>query len=435
MVYEMQGAGWDVKITNNVDDAANIIKRYSPQVALAQLDGINGPIASPVENLFRNVSGVEWIALLSKECIKKTHIKQIISEAFYDFHTLPLAQDRLLSTLGHAYGMASVRCVDDILGDNIAIGENEMVGSSPQMLDLFRKIRKVAVVDAPVLITGESGTGKELVAIALHERSKRRSMPFVAVNCGSLPNGIIQSELFGHEKGAFTGATQRKIGRIESASGGTIFLDEVGDLPLELQVNLLRFLQEKTIVRVGSTVQTDVDVRVIAATHVDLEAAVERGSFREDLYYRLNVLKIETPALRDRVGDIEVLAKYFFDYFSHEKQRNIKGFSSSAIREMNHYGWPGNVRELISRVRRAMVMCDGRSITPEDLDLKKLSGIPTLTTLEAARNAAETQVIHNSLKNNHGNMTEAARELRVSRVTLYRLIQKYKLADPMRDFM
>ncbi|MDO9052008.1 MAG: sigma 54-interacting transcriptional regulator [Methylotenera sp.] len=427
LVGEMCNAGWDVKLANNVDGAASIIDKYTPHVAIAQFDGLNDSLASPVENLFRNIDRVEWVALLPKSCINKSHVKQIIGESFYDFHTLPPAPERLLATLGHAHGMASIKWGDAAIDLELPIGEDEMVGASPQMLELFRNLRKVAGVDAPVLITGESGTGKELAALALHERSSRRNMPFVAVNCGSLPSGLIQSELFGHEKGAFTGASQRKIGRIESAAGGTIFLDEIGDLPLELQVNLLRFLQEKTIERVGGTSQIKVDVRVLAATHVDLEVAVAEGRFREDLYYRLNVLKIKTPALRERQGDVEVLAKYFFDKFAHEKRRNVKGFSPSALRIMNQYAWPGNVRELISRVRRAMVMCERRLITPEDLDLDRRDGKRLVTTLEAARNAAEIEAIRNALKKNNGNMSIAAQALKVSRMTLYRLVQKYEL--------
>ncbi len=427
LVGEINDAGWNVKLAKDVSDAQNVLLKCSPRVAIALFDGSNDCLSTPVENFFRNVDHVEWIALIPKSCMSKSYIKQVISESFYDFHTLPLAPDKLLATLGHAYGMASMRRNISGMDDGSTSGEDEMVGASPQMLDLFKNIRKVASVDAPVLITGESGTGKELAALALHERSNRNPMPFVAVNCGSLPSTLIQSELFGHEKGAFTGASQRKIGRIEAAAGGTIFLDEIGDFPLELQVNLLRFLQEKTIERVGGTTKIHVDVRVLAATHVDLEAAVKQGRFREDLYYRLNVLKIKTPALRERQGDIEVLAKYFFEKFSNEKRRNVKGFSPSALQLMNRYPWPGNVRELISRVRRAMVMCENRLITPEDLDLDRRDGPRLITTLESARSKAEMDAIRSALQKNKGNLSLASRELGVSRATLYRLMEKYEL--------
>lgn len=422
---EIMDAGWSIRVAHDVDSALNIINKYTPHVAVAQFDDC--AIDRPVENLFHNTDRVEWVALLPTGCMNKSYVKQVISESFYDFHTLPLTPDRLLATLGHAYGMASMK--RDVLaaGSQPTSNENEMVGTSPQMLELFRNIRKAAGVDAPVLIAGESGTGKELAALALHERSTRKNMPFVAVNCGSLPSGLIQSELFGHEKGAFTGANQRKIGRIEAAAGGTIFLDEIGDLPFELQVNLLRFLQEKTIERVGGTEKIHVDVRVLAATHVNLEAAVAEGRFREDLYYRLNVLKIKAPALRDRQGDIDVLAKYFFDKFSHEKRRNVKGFSPSALQVMNRYAWPGNIRELMSRIRRAMVMCERRLITPECLDLDRRDGQRIVTTLEEVRNVAEMEAIRNSVQKNNGNMTAVSRELGVSRATLYRLIEKYEL--------
>lgn len=435
MVGEINAAGWDVKFAEDVSDAKGIIESYAPKVAIAQFDGLKNSLEPSAQKLFSSSGQMEWVALMPKSCIDSGQVKQVICDAFYDFHTLPAMPERLLATLGHAYGMAEIKRKVAVEQIELSLGnEDEMVGTSPEMLGFFKSIRKAAGVDAPVLITGESGTGKELAALALHERSSRRGGPFVAVNCGALPNGLIQSELFGHEKGAFTGASQRKIGRIESAHKGTVFLDEIGDLPLELQANLLRFLQEKTIERVGGSGNVRVDVRVIAATHVDLEAAVADGRFREDLYYRLNVLRLKTPSLRERQGDIELLAKYFFEKFSYEKNPNVRGFSSDALQVMSQYGWPGNVRELINRIRRAVVMCEHKLIGPEDLGLDRREGKRRVTTLEAARSKAEKDLILQALLQNRNNLSEAARELGVSRVTLYRLIQKYKLTSKLQDY-
>jgi transcriptional regulator with PAS, ATPase and Fis domain len=300
------------------------------------------------------------------------------------------------------------------------------------MLDLYAKLDRVTRVDAPVLITGESGTGKELVARAIHQHSRRARGPFVPVNCGGLPESLVHSELFGHERGSFTGAHQRKIGSIEAASGGTIFLDEIGDLPLELQANLLRFLQEKTIVRVGSTQRIPIDVRVIAATHVDLDKAVQEGRFREDLFYRLNVLHLSVPALRERSGDIELLVQALFEEFADQKNAVVQGFSREAMRAMAAYAWPGNVRELMNRVQHAMIMSEHRLIRPADLGLSSSTMARNVITLSRARAAAESDVIRITLRNNANNVSRAARELGISRVTLYRLMEKFGI-DPSRE--
>ena len=316
-----------------------------------------------------------------------------------------------------------------LCGEDEAIEqESEMVGSSAAMRKLFHQIRRVASVEAPVLLQGESGTGKELTARAVHERSRRASGPFVAINCGALPAGLIQTELFGHERGAFTGALKRRQGRIEMASGGTLLLDEVVDLPLDQQVNLLRFLEQGTIDPVGSERPVAVDVRVIAASNIDLEERVRQGAFREDLFYRLNVLRLDLPPLRERQEDIELLARYFFSMFLSEGHGRARGFSQQALDVMRRHDWPGNVRELINRLRRAVVMCDRTLITPEDLGLEQRSQEHRpLRTLDEARRHAEQATIRAMLRRCAGNHTRAAKELGVSRVTLYRLMNKYAI--------
>ena len=307
------------------------------------------------------------------------------------------------------------------------INDSDMIGSSPQVQNLLAKIDKIASVSAPVMITGESGTGKELAARAIHDRSSYSKGPFVAVNCGAIAGSLVQAELFGYEKGAFTDAKQRKIGYIESADSGTIFLDEVGDLPLEQQVNLLRFLQEKTIQRVGGTEHIAIDTRVIAATHVDLERAVKEGRLREDLYYRLNVLQLRTPRLRDRVGDIEILANYFFNKYSEEKHSNVKGFSQECISAMKFFSWPGNVREMMNRIRRGMVMCDKRLISAADLGIEATSTNFDGLSLREIKDQAEKKAIQEAIVRAEQNIALASRHLGISRVMLYRLMNKYDL--------
>ena len=331
--------------------------------------------------------------------------------------------------LGHAYGMASLK--NQVQKEtNILSSRFGILGTSPVMKKFYCNLNKISRVDATVLVGGESGTGKESAAFALHKLSRRADAPFVAVNCGSIPKNLIQSELFGHEKGSFSGAHKSKIGKIESAKGGTIFLDEIGDLPFDLQINLLRFLQEQTIERIGGNESIKVDVRVIAATHVDLENAVEEGRFRADLFYRLNVLHLQVPRLADRDGDIELLAKHFFEKLATEKNPNLKGFSQCALATMSQYDWPGNVRELMNRVRHAMVMSENRLITTQDMGLISAGQIGPAAqqlTLEGARACAEQDVILQAIEFTRRNISEAADILNVSRATLYRLMEKYNL--------
>ncbi len=329
-----------------------------------------------------------------------------------------------------------------------SMDESYMVGNSSQMRAVFEAIRRFAATNATVLITGESGTGKELAATAIHERSDRAKGPFIPINCGGLPSELIASELFGYERGAFTGASQRKAGRIEVADGGTVFLDEVGDLPIELQPFLLRFLQDGKIDRVGSQNPIKVDVRVIAATNSDLWAQVQRGRFREDLFYRLDVLSIDIPPLRERGNDIELLAAFFLQKFNEEMGRDIEGFTDAALDTMRLHPWFGNVRELISCLRRAVVMSNEKTIDVTALDLRQARGPQTKRAAPPPVNPLRSEfkglslppkdlrseiedyekiLVQRALAAENNNIKRSADRLGVSRVTMYRLLEKHGL--------
>jgi two-component system NtrC family response regulator len=287
------------------------------------------------------------------------------------------------------------------------------------MQDVFAMIRKVATTDAAVLILGESGTGKELAARAIHQESNRKAGPFVAINCGAIPENLLESELFGHEKGAFTGAAIEKKGRIELAQGGTLFLDDIGELPSALQVKLLRFLQERQIERIGGREPLAIDARVIAATNGDLKSASMEGRFRKDLYSRLDGVTIALPPLRERGEDVLLLAKFLLDRSAAEATRPIRGFTEDAQNVIRSHPWPGNVRELENRVRRAVIMSDGPRVTAQDLELK-----PVDLTLRDARKRIERGLIEGALRRHERNLTQVATDLGISRSTLYDLMEK-----------
>jgi DNA-binding NtrC family response regulator len=373
---------------------------------------------------------ISWVGLVAQELISTGRMREFIGEHLFNFITIPADMNHIVLTLRHAWGMSFMR---DLQGKSkperlpAADTDPTMVGHSPHMQRLFAQIQKVARTDASVLITGPSGTGKEVAAISIHRQSERKNAPFVAVNCGAIAPQLFQSELFGYEKGAFTGANQRKIGRIEAAQGGTLFLDEIGDMPFDMQVNLLRFLQEKTIERVGGNESLEIDVRVVAATHTDLAEAVKQGRFREDLYYRINVVCIGIPPLADRGLDIEDIAKYYFAKFAGMHNRSLRGFSKAAMNAMLSHTWPGNVRELVNRVQRATVMAEGRFIQPEDLGFERQMEQNQIMSLEDARAAAESMVIRRALSQSRNQISRAAALLGISRVTLYRLIEKYNI--------
>ncbi|KTC36527.1 sigma-54 dependent transcriptional regulator [Pseudomonas sp. L5B5] len=411
--------GWDVD-SCDLESA----RERSCDVGLLRLQPFHLERPEAVKDLISR-SGTEWIAVLSQEVLRLQKVGDFVCEWFFDFHTLPFDVSRVQVTLGRAFGMARLRGQGSVHVDQ---PEHELLGDSRSIRDLRKLLGKLAPTESPVLIRGESGTGKELVARTLHRQSQRHDKPFVAINCGAIPEHLIQSELFGHEKGAFTGAHQRKVGRIEAANGGTLFLDEIGDLPLELQANLLRFLQEKHIERVGGSQPIPVDVRVLAATHVDLEQAITSGRFREDLYYRLNVLQVITAPLRERHGDLGMLASHFAHFYSQETGRRPRSFSEDALVAMGKHEWPGNVRELANRVRRGLVLAEGRQIQASDLGLQGLSAQEApMGTLEDYKHRAERQALCDVLNRHSDNLSVAARVLGISRPTFYRLLHKHQI--------
>ncbi len=427
---DLTSRGWNVTRVNTWAAARAQVDRMGGGVGVVCLGDLKDREVADAEALLGYAdSRFRWIAIADLAFLKSAVANHLISECCLDFHMVPVDVPRLLHSLGHALGMANLsRQRARAPAENRF--EKNIVGNSQAMKATFLRITKISQSDAPVLIQGETGTGKELCALAIHAHSVRATRPFVAVNCGALPDKLIQSELFGHEKGAFTGAHQRKIGRIEAAEGGTLFLDEIGDLSLDLQVNLLRVLQDGTYERVGGTETQRADIRVIAATHVNIERAVEEKRFREDLYYRLNVLNLEVPPLRSREGDVTVLARHWFDVFAAEKNPQVRGFSRDAFVALSQHQWPGNVRELINRVRRAMVMCEYPLIGPEDLGLAYTGSyrdVPVEETLMEARERAEREAITGAVEKSGGNLSRAARALGVSRVTLYRLLDKYQI--------
>jgi transcriptional regulator with PAS, ATPase and Fis domain len=298
------------------------------------------------------------------------------------------------------------------------------------MLEVFSMIRKAARTDMSILVLGESGTGKELTAKAIHERSERKDKPLVALNCAAIPEGLLEAELFGYEKGAFTGAYSSKKGKFEAADGGTIFLDEIGDLSPALQAKLLRFLEDRRIERIGGKSGKKVDVRIIAATNCNLNGMVEKGTFRTDLFFRLNSLTIKLPPLRDRGEDKVILAKYFFKKIGRAEGTSLKGFSERAITAIRGYNWPGNVRELVNKVRRGIVMAAGEVMEPADMELADSHGTLETATAKEIHPGAQVKIVSQALEKHNFVISKAAKELQISRPTLYALIKKYELVIP-----
>ena len=366
---------------------------------------------------------VKVIVITGQE--EKSNALKAIGEGAYDFFCKPIQIEELKVVLNRAFYVSQLEHEYHELKQRLGSESfGGMLGTSPQMQEVFSSIRKVATTEVPVLIVGESGTGKELVAKAIHRSSSRRGSPFIVINCSAIPESLLESELFGHEKGAFTGAHIQRKGRLEMAQEGTLFLDEIGELSLPLQVKLLRFLQEQKIERVGGREAITVDARVLAATNKDLNQAIKVGKFREDLYYRLGVVTISLPPLREREGDVLFLAKVLLERYAIENGKKIAGFNIDAIRTIKSYSWPGNVREIENRVKRAVIMAEGRKVTSADLELNisysKYEGVR----LKEAKETLEKELIQNSLTKNKRNISKVADELGISRPSLYELMQK-----------
>jgi len=361
---------------------------------------------------------------------EKENALRAIGEGAYDFFCKPVNVEELKVVIARAFHVGRLeREYQSVQKQFETQGFEGMLGSSPPVQQVFTTVRKLDNADAPILILGESGTGKEVVALTIHRRSRRAKGPFIPINCGAIPETLIEAELFGHERGAFTGAHAQRPGRIESAEGGTLFLDEIGELPLALQVKLLRFLQEQQIERIGGRKPIQVDTRVIAATNVDLEKAMREGQFREDLFYRLAVVVIDLPPLRERENDVVILAEAFLKRFAAEQGKRKLRFSKEALQALQQYSWPGNVRELENRVKRSVIMSDETRVTPADLGLTVASTDAPMN-LREAREQVEREMVNKVLRKHRGKITPAAAELGISRPTFYELMEKLGVQKP-----
>jgi len=421
-------ADCEVMLAENREAALAELREKRPPVMILDL-GLP-PHPASVEEGFATLSEALAIDPFIKVIIvtgraEKEHALKAVSGGAYDILYKPIDIIELRTILRRALHVSMLERENAELQLKAGEGDFEgMLGTSPRMQEVFATVRKVAGTNVPVLITGESGTGKELVAQAIHRQSLYRKGPFVVINCGAIPENLLESELFGHEKGAYTGAHMQRKGRFEMADGGTLFLDEIGELSLTLQVKLLRFLQEQVIERVGGREQIRVDVRIVAATNKDLRQAMQEGKFREDLFFRLSVVSISLPALKERDDDVLLLAHAFLQRAVKENRKKITGFTQQALEAIASYPWPGNVRELENRVKRAVIMAEGRKVKPVDLELAEPQGRFEGMTLRAAREALEREMILRVLARHKENITRASEELGISRPTLYELMEK-----------
>ena len=419
---------YDVVVAADRASAITELRRHEPRVVLQDL-GLP-PDDSGVEEGFATLREIVSLAPHTKVVVVTGHGDQgnavkAVGSGAYDFYEKPVDVDTLQLIVSRAFHIheleAENRRLQADVGSSVLEG---IVAVSEPMLKICRIIEKVAPTSATTLLQGESGTGKELLARALHRLSPRKDAPFIAINCAAIPDTLLESELFGFEKGAFTGAVKTTPGKIEVANGGTLFLDEIGDMPLSLQAKLLRFLQERTIERIGGRQVIAVDVRIVCATNKNLAEAMAAGQFREDLYYRVSEITVAIPPVRERHGGRILLARHLLVRLAGAEGKTFKGFSSDAHDAIDAYAWPGNVREMENRIKAAVIMADGKLITAEDLGLAVNGAGPELN-LRVVRQRAETDAIRQSLVRSAGNISKAAEMLGITRPTLYDLMQKY----------
>jgi two-component system NtrC family response regulator len=424
----------EVLLARTAQAARSAVSHESPPVAILDLglppdrDGVSEGMGL-LRELLGAIPDMKIIVVTGNEDI--SHALEAIAAGAFDFHQKPVNVDVLQVVVARAYKIYHLEQENRRLQSRPSPSPIvRIITGDEAMLKLCKNIEKLAATDVPVLTLGESGTGKELLAHALHELGPRSNKPFVPINCAAIPETLLESELFGHERGAFTGAVSQTIGKIEAAHQGTLFLDEIGDIPFSLQVKLLRFLQDQVIERIGGRRPIQVNVRIVCATNQDLANKMQSGEFREDLFYRINGVAIEIPPLRERIGDSVLLASYFHAMFAADLRRKVSSFSAAAMRAIAEYHWPGNVRELENKIRRGVFMADGRLIEPADLDLKS-SDQPTISLdIRFARAKAEREVIQKALAQSNGNISSAAKLLGVSRPTLYSLLEAHDIGPP-----
>ncbi|NNC48259.1 MAG: PEP-CTERM-box response regulator transcription factor [Sphingomonas sp.] len=428
--------GYEIVIAGDRKQAIELLRAHEPKVVTLDLglppdpDGVTEGFAT-LEEILALQPGTKVI-VASGHGARESALKAIALGA-YDFYRKPVDIDELGHIVKRAFHLHEIedenRRLESAAADDQTVLGN-IVSASPEMLKVAHTIERVASADVSVMLLGASGTGKELLAKAVHDQSPRKEGNFIAINCAAIPENLLEAELFGYERGAFTGAVKTTEGKIELAQCGTLFLDEVGDIPLPLQVKLLRFLQERVIERIGGRKPIDVDTRIVCATHRDLDAMTADGSFREDLYYRLAEIVVPIPPLAQRTGDAVLLARYFVGKYAKDLNRSLKGLAPDAVDAIDAYSWPGNVRELENRIKRAVIMADGKHVTAADLDLQGNAGAnnETAINLRAAREVADRKAIHQALTRTENNISGAAKLLGISRPTLYDLMKQYKLS-------